>query len=157
MLTTQDIAARRLMLQAAIAADLMTPNPVSLRAQATASQARALFIAKAISAAPVIDEAGRPVGVLSHSDIIVHDAEGATQATMTVEDLMTPAVFAVSLETAASEVIDSLLSLRIHRLFVVDPQGVLIGVISPMDVLRHLERDAKRSRRGPDHAGIARH
>ena len=116
----------------------MTPDPVSLRSQATVREARELFVAKAISAAPVIDHAGHPVGVLSRTDIMVHDAAGSTCPTMTVEALMTPATFAVSPETPASEVIGSLLKLRVHRLFVVDAQGVLIGVISPMDVLRHL-------------------
>jgi CBS domain-containing protein len=138
MKTMKDIAARPQTLRAATAAELMSSDPVSLRAEATALEARELFIAKAISAAPVIDEAGCPVGVLSRSDIMVHDAAGATCATMAVEDLMTPAVFAVSPETPASEVVESLLKLRVHRLFVVDAQGVLIGVISPMDILRHL-------------------
>jgi CBS domain-containing protein len=138
MKTMKNIAARPLRLRAATAAELMTSDPVSLRAEATALEARELFIAKAISAAPVIDEAGRPVGVLSQSDIMVHDVAGAIGGTMLVQDLMTPAVFAVSPETPASEVIESLLTLRVHRLFVVDPQGVLIGVISAVDVLRHL-------------------
>jgi len=57
---------------------------------------------------------------------------------MVVEDLMTPAVFAVSSETSAAEVVKSLSAYRVHRLFVVDSQGVLIGVISTLDVLQHL-------------------
>jgi CBS domain-containing protein len=138
MKTMKNIAARPLRLRSATAVELMSSDPVSLRAEATALEARELFIAKAISAAPVIDEAGRPVGVLSQSDIMVHDAAGAIGGTTLVQDLMTPAVFAVSPETPASEVIESLLALRVHRLFVVDPQGVLIGVISAVDVLRHL-------------------
>jgi CBS domain-containing protein len=167
MQTTNRIAARRLTLLAETASELMTSNPVSLRAQATVAEARDLFIAKEISAAPVIDEAGHPVGVLSHSDIIVHDAVAPTSRTavgvgcaddfystpataafragtsdaaypMVVEDLMTPAVFAVAAETSAAEVVKNLLAFRVHRLFVVDAQGVLIGVISSLDVLRHL-------------------
>ena len=51
---------------------------------------------------------------------------------------MTPAVFAVSLETSAAEVVNNLLEYGIHHLFVVDSQGVLVGVISTLDVLRHL-------------------
>jgi CBS domain-containing protein len=167
MQTMNRIVANMLTLRAETAAELMTCNPVSLRAQATVDEARELFLAKEISAAPVIDEAGHPIGVLSHSDIIVHDAveptgrtavglehgegsNGAAEITqlraatlcaadpMAVADLMTPAVFAVAAETSAAEVVKSMLEYRVHHIFVVDSQGVLIGVISTLDVLRHL-------------------
>ena len=163
----EPLRAQMLTLRAETAAELMTWNPVSLRAQATVDEARELFLAKEIGAAPVIDEAGHPIGVLSHSDIVVHDAVGPTErsvigvdygespdgvpavanlraatscaaALMTVEDLMTPAVFAVSAETSAAEVVKSMLEYRVHHIFVVDGQGVLTGVISTLDVLRHL-------------------
>jgi hypothetical protein len=64
-----------LTLNADTAADLMTENPVSIHQNAYVKEAIALFVAKRISAAPVIDHAGRAVGVLSVSDIIVHDGE----------------------------------------------------------------------------------
>jgi predicted transcriptional regulator len=32
-----------------------------------------------------------------------------------------------------------MLGLKVHRLFVVDAAGVLVGVISALDVLRHLQ------------------
>jgi CBS domain-containing protein len=53
-------ATRRLILDAATAADLMSPNPVSIGANATLKQAAEFLTAKGFSAAPVIDEAGRP-------------------------------------------------------------------------------------------------
>ena len=62
-------------LNAEIAADLMTPNPVSVSDEATIREAVALLTDRGISAAPVIDEAGRPVGVLSRADVLVHDRE----------------------------------------------------------------------------------
>src|SRR5258708_30867048 len=57
------------------AADMMTPNPVSIREKATVSEAVAFLTDKGISAAPVIDKAGRAVGVVSRSDLLVHDRE----------------------------------------------------------------------------------
>jgi CBS domain-containing protein len=116
----------------------------------------------------VIDEAGRPVGVLSRSDILVHDRETveylrpepeyyhrgdlATRAgerlrsgfqvekvdPTCVADMMTPAVFSVAPETPAVQVIEQMLGLKVHRLFVVDPAGILVGVISVLDILRHV-------------------
>jgi CBS-domain-containing membrane protein len=96
------------------------------------------FRLPSVTAAPVIDAAGRPVGVLSQSDIMVHQAGLCGGDPATVEDLMTPAVFGVSPETSACEVVESLLALRVHHLYVLDAEGVLIGVIGALDVVRNL-------------------
>ncbi len=155
-------------LRAKTAADLMTPNPVSIRDVATVPEAVALLVDKGFSAAPVIDEAGRPVGVLSRADIVVHDREKIehlapipeyyqkselrTDTGETLEwgfqvespdrtrvrDIMTPVVFSVTPESSAARVVKDMVALKVHRLFVVDPAGVLVGVISALDVLRHL-------------------
>jgi len=151
------------------AAELMTANPVSIRDIATVREAVALLTDKGYSAAPVIDDAGRPVGVLSRSDIIVHDRETVEHLAPNpeyydpselhtrageklrkgyqvekvdqclVRDLMTPAVFSVTPETPASYVVQQMLALNVHRLFVVDKAHVLVGVISALEVLRHLQ------------------
>jgi CBS domain-containing protein len=56
-----------------------------------------------------------------------------------VRDLMTPAVFSVYPDTLAGEVIEEMLRLRVHHLFVVDRDSTLVGVISSLDVVRHLK------------------
>src|SRR5947209_4400841 len=65
----------RLTLQADTAADPMSENPVSLREDASVQEAIALMTDRGFTAAPVIDEGGRPVGVISVTDILVHDRE----------------------------------------------------------------------------------
>jgi CBS domain-containing protein len=132
-----------LILEARRAADLMMPNPVSLNAEATIREASAFLTSKGFSAAPVIDAAGRPIGVLSQTDIVTQEREWestgtSTRTTRRVRDLMTPGVFAVTPDTPAYQVVQEMLLRRVHRLFVVDRSGVLIGVISALDVLRHL-------------------
>jgi CBS domain-containing protein len=162
-----NLEAPPLMLHAKTAADLMTENPVSIEHDATVREALALFTNKGFSTAPVIDDAGRPIGVLSSSDILVHDQEktdylasaDAVERTPVeteagerlrsgfhvenvdralVRDLMTPTVFAVSSDTPVANVIAEMLRLRVHHLFVVDRVGTLVGVISPLDFLRNL-------------------
>ena len=64
-----------LRLYAETAADLMTPNPVSIEADDTVKEAVAFLTDKGLSAAPVVNFAGRLVGVLSRSDIVVYDRE----------------------------------------------------------------------------------
>lgn len=150
--------ARTLTLHAETAADLMVPNPVSLRADANIREALVLFTDRGISAAPVIDDAGRPIGVLSRGDLLIHDREAGAREFASaneaeeipdgfhvenvertpVSDLMTPAVFSVMAHDTPERVLREMLSLRVHRLFVVDEAGTLIGVITTMDILRRL-------------------
>ena len=60
-------------------------------------------------------------------------------------EMMTPVVFSVTPHTPAAKVVEDMLALKVHRLFVVDPDGVLVGVISALDVLRHLRPEAARA------------
>ena len=151
-----------MVLDARTAEDLMTPNPISIHAGASVQEALAMLTDRGFSAAPVIDEAGRPVGVLSRTDLLVHDREkGAvplcdmTEWDVTprhlregfgvevvdptrVRDIMTPVVFTVLLDAPAHQVVEQMLALKVHHLFVVDEDRALVGVISPMDVMRRL-------------------
>jgi hypothetical protein len=58
---------------------------------------------------------------------------------------MTPVLFAVA-AIRRRAVVDAMLALKVHRLFVTANDDNLLGVISAINVLRHLHRgDAKRS------------
>ena len=152
-----------MVLQAATAEELMTSNPISIHAGASVQEALALLTDRGFSASPVIDDAGRPVGVLSRSDLLVHERERGASAALVdetdwdvpprrlhkgfsvevvdparVRDIMTPVVFTVMLDTPAQQVIEQMLALKVHHLFVVDEEHALVGVISPMDVIRQL-------------------
>jgi CBS domain-containing protein len=170
-------ATSRMTLDANTAEALMTPDPLSIRADASVQEAVSFLTDKGFSAAPVIDKAGRPVGVLSRADIIVYDREkveylepvpeyyekgtlvAPTGESLTtgfqvektevaqVRDIMTPIVFSVSPDTPARNVVENMLALKVHRLFVVAHDGTLIGVISALDVLKHLHPEPL----GPPH------
>jgi CBS domain-containing protein len=165
---------KRLLLHAMTAKELMTANPISIGADDTVKEAVAFLADKGFSAAPVIDNAGRPIGVLSRSDIVIHDRESVEYVPSPpeayesanwaagsgepvrrgfqvehvdqtcVRDIMTPVVFSVRPDTSAGEVIKEMLDLRVHQMFVVDRDGVLVGIISALDVLRRI---------GPEDAG----
>ena len=158
------------------AVDLMTPNPVSLREQASVADATILFTDRAFTGAAVIDESGRPIGVLSGTDLLIHDREklncGAAWSSdysnedlsdrverecmgsgyqvvevdrTTVGSIMTPVVFSLTPETTARKVMHELVSLQVHRLFVIDDGGTLVGVISALDVVRAIVRESERA------------
>jgi CBS-domain-containing membrane protein len=115
-------------------ADLMIPNPVSLGDADTAREAIAFLTGREFGAAPVIDEAGRAVGVLSASDLLIHVlARGGAAGDAPVRELMTPTVLCVRPEAAAQ-----LARLKAHQLYVVDGAGALVGVLSTPGLLRQL-------------------
>jgi CBS domain-containing protein len=163
MNTVMSHPAGGVVLRARTAAELMTPNPLSLRGDVTLHEAVAFLVDRNISGAPVIDEAGRPIGVLTQTDILIHDREEVEHASppeieygtplprewwdefqiekvnpTPVCEFMTPAVFCVAQDTPAWSVVEQMRDLNVHRLFVTDENGVLIGVITAMDVVRHL-------------------
>jgi CBS-domain-containing membrane protein len=169
--STSTILPSRLVLRAETAEELMTSNPVSIREEATVAEAIRLLTDRGFSAAPVIDHAGRPVGVVSRADILVHDRENVDYVaplpdyyeraevdagfergsahsvrtgteTVRVRDIMTPVVFAVGPETPACKVVEYLLAWKVHRVFVISQEGVLTGVISVLDILGNLSAPA---------------
>lgn len=175
-------AAPLLILDAACAADLMTPSPVSINTDSSVYEALAFLVEKGFSAAPVIDEAGRPLGVVSQSDILRHDRARAAyvylyckyyqrmglpmrsgqfapcgppvedSAHIRVCDIMTRGVLSVSPETSVPQVIQDMLIHNVHRLYVVGSDGILIGVISALDVLGHFSCGQPKSQPPPEKA-----
>ena len=153
----------RLVLRADTAADLMTSNPVSLRSDATIRDALGMMLDRDVTAAPVINEAGRPLGVVTVTDILVHEREVSLPAGVreriaatpnlraklkdgfqfeladptTVEEIMTPGLFSVAPDRTAAGVVADMLRFHVHHLFVVQNE-VIVGVISTTDVLRRL-------------------
>ena len=159
MMTLKTKPGVRLTLGPATAAELMSPNPISINSDALIDEATAMLTDRGYGAAPVIDEAGRPVGVISRADILIHERErlhrlrpstdviGAHGYAVEevdptrVADVMTPAVFSVSPDTTAAEVVKQMRELRVHHLYVVDADGSLIGVISSLDIVRNLRAE----------------
>jgi predicted transcriptional regulator len=166
--TQIDFHAATLVLTAETAADLMTKSVVSIRHGATIREAGAFLVENEISGAPVIDDGGRAIGVISHTDIVRHDSTLNAKTTdiadyyrdidprcppglrgyvynkcaesVPVSDVMSPVILQVAADDPAVTVVAKLLALKIHRLFVVDGTGTVVGVITTFDVLRCLRR-----------------
>jgi CBS domain-containing protein len=153
------------------AADFMTPNPISVNSDTSVRVAAALLTDRGFSGAPVIDRAGRPVGVITRADVMAHDRErveyvhdsraefyleecgqrlgetGKLEGFQVVDvdrtrvaEVMTPLIYSVKPDAPAQATIEKFVSLGIHRVFVVDDDSILVGVISALDVLRQLVR-----------------
>jgi predicted transcriptional regulator len=134
--------APRLSLGSETAAELMQGPVASLSHRATFHEAIAFFIDRNVTVAPVVGEFAEPVGVLSIADLLIHVRESLPTDRVTpatASDLMTPAVFSVNPETPAADVVRDMLRSNVHHLFVTEPDGRIIGVVSTCDVLRCLQ------------------
>jgi CBS domain-containing protein len=58
-----------------------------------------------------------------------------------VHEIMTPTVFAVRPDDPMTRVVGDMVAFKIHRLFVTDSTGALLGVVSAFDVLRKLRAE----------------
>jgi len=150
------VSPSRLVLRAQTAQDVMSTKPVSLRGTANLAEALKLFVDRGFGAAPVIDEAGRAIGVLSRADVLHYERTGQTRSgqpermppgfsaetkPVLVSELMTPVVYSVRPQAPIQEVLSQLLQLQVHHLFVMDKDGVLVGVISALDILARIVAD----------------
>lgn len=135
-----------------IVRDVMTGDVVAVGPDTTFKHIAELLITHGISAVPVVDDQGRPIGVVSEADLLpkqeyapgrrgplrvrldpVHRAKvEATRA----RELMTQAPIAVRPGTSVAAAARHLLHQHVKRLLVVDDQGRLVGVVSRRDLLR---------------------
>lgn len=113
---------------ATIVGEVMNREVFQVRVGDRADDTLATLLAMGLSAAPVVDDRGRPIGMISWRDLVPPGAD-------TVGPRMTRAVETVranvTLETAAA----SLASARVHHAPVIDAAGAVIGFVSALDLL----------------------
>jgi CBS domain-containing membrane protein len=115
--------------------DAMTKSVVQVAANQTLGEVAKSFAEHQISSAPVVDEQGRCMGILSATDFLNHDAPSLEQQ---VASYMTAAVKSIApvapLLTAAA----TMCAQHIHRLPVLDEYGRVVGMLSTMDIVAAL-------------------
>lgn len=114
-----------------------------------------LLIDRDYRALPVVDAERHLAGLVTGGDLVersglgtrIQILEALTPESMaqqleqiekdkTVADVMTPTVTTISPEATLDEAAHSMVTHRLKRLPVVDPSGVLLGIISRVDLLR---------------------
>lgn len=120
---------------------VMTPRLLTISSAAPLPDAAWGLSLQGIAGAPVTDEQGKLVGVLSRSDLADPRAlRGDADAPHTVRDAMTPVLLAVRDSDPVSFAVRRLVETGVHRLIVVDAAGAPVGILTPMDVLRATHR-----------------
>jgi predicted transcriptional regulator len=113
--------------------DVMSKPVVYIDAAATVFDAANELTNHHITGAPVLRD-GVIVGMVSKSDLV--DPRNELQAR--VDRVMTQVVYAVQADDPLMLGVQLMVDESIHRAIVVDGAGTLVGIITPMDVLRAL-------------------
>jgi CBS domain-containing protein len=152
------------------AKDIMHRDPIKVGPDMTLKELAQLFIDHGISGAPVVDRAGKLMGVVSQTDLVRRDREMKSVPEVPgyyksggqhdeygrgyqvedpdytrVADVMTPAVIAAKEETPVEDLAKMMLAKHIHRI-IIAKDGRLTGIVTSMDMLRALLASAGRAR-----------
>ena len=117
--------------------DHMTKNVATLRPEMEISHAAQYLIAHNVSGAPVLDEHGRLVGILTERDCMQVAMQGGYHGMPAgqVQEYMSKNPETVTPDHSILTLADKFINGRFHRYPVVD-NGRLVGIISRRDVMR---------------------
>ena len=120
--------------------DYMTPEVITFNPDQSIADAMDTFLELKISGAPVVDEQGKIIGILSEVDclkIMVDEAyHNLPHGRISVSKYMSNAVSTVSMTADVLDVASKFLRTHFRRFPVVDHNGKLVGQVSRRDILK---------------------
>jgi len=114
--------------------DYIRRQPITIGREATVEEAAVLMAERGVGALAIVDEGGRPVGIITERDVIRAVARGALRAKV-VEAGTTSNLLTASPEDDEYEVLKKMRERQVRHLLVVDKEGRLVGVLSIRDFI----------------------
>lgn len=140
---------------------IMTPEVITVHAGLAIERLILLLIDEDIGGAPVVDDQGRLIGMVSRDDLVTDDYDWADLRddflsyprsapaseedgvflpellrSRTVADLMNTRLVTLSATSSVAQAAAALDQNRVHELVVIDPAGAVAGVVSKSDIVR---------------------
>jgi CBS domain-containing protein len=140
--------------------DIMTPDPQRVDPETPASDVVRLLLAATFTGVPVVDRAGRPLGIITQGDLVYRaglplrlglladsapgrkDSALEALAGKQAEAVMTRPAVVISEDQRLTDAVDLMLRKEVKRLPVVNENGLLTGMLSRVDVFRTITREA---------------
>ncbi len=139
---------------------LMTRNVICVRSDLSVNELIMTLFENGISGAPVVDAGGKPLGVVSKTDLlrdsyekvelaedksaphIRGDAEDRSSVKLRVQDLMTTSVASLPESATVAEAAALMALEGVRRIPILDAQDQVVGIICASDILSWLARQA---------------
>lgn len=134
---------------------IMTTPVVSVMADASIENVQWLLADRGIGAVPVLDAAGRPIGIVAKTDLLrdrdeptitaaEHERESSRESDLSERetsglracDVMTPVVHALLERMSIAAAAALMARERIHHVLVVNDTSTLVGIVSALDIAR---------------------
>ena len=136
----------------ATARDLMNACPATLRAEDSIERAARVMRETQDGSIPVVDRAGRLIGIVTDKDITVKlVAIGASIPHAQVSDCMTGEAFACSADCTLESCLSAMSWHQVKRIPIVDDEHRIIGTVSRSDLASYLCEHPQ----GLEHGAIA--
>lgn len=143
--------------------DVMTTGVIAVRGDTSFKEMAAMLGSSRVSGFPVIDRAGKVLGVVSETDMLIKEAGRASHpevfaglrrsrdlqkaAGVTAAELMTSPPVTIGPEEPVQHAAFLMYDRAVERLPVVDEAGHLVGIVSQVDVLSIFSRPDEEIRR----------
>jgi CBS domain-containing protein len=120
-------------------ADVMSFDPIVVRADAPIEEAEDLLEANRVSGLPVVDGSGALVGVISQTDLVrlahhsIGDILRARPDGLRVGEVMTSPPLTVPMTASLVEAARMMRDAHVHRLVALDDEDDPVGVLSASD------------------------
>lgn len=118
--------------------EIMTEDPQCCTAGNTVQEAAQLMRDWDCGLIPVIDDSGRPVGVITDRDICCRAVAENRPVSTPVQEIMSSPAVTVSPSDNVERCLDLMDQNQIRRLPVVDEDGICCGMVSQADLAREL-------------------
>lgn len=149
--------------------EVMTRNVVCVPEHFSVTTLEELLLDHDLSGAPVVDDDGKVVGFVTITDLVRelyhrHDtAEAFADDSLrwgfhqeseprTVAHVMVPSTFVLPVSCPVAEAVSLMAIQQVHRVPVVSDDGLLLGIVTDADIMRHL---ARAGRAASEPGGIA--
>jgi CBS domain-containing protein len=123
---------------------VMTTDLFAVRPEVAVEAVAELLLERGIGGAPVVDEAGHLVGVVSKTDLIEGAQVRPAPHHHAVAEAMTRGALTVPESAPVVEAAALMSGQGIHRVLVVTDEGELAGIVTSEDIVRWVARGAAR-------------